>query len=118
MIATINNLPTPWNVIVWILIALAVIGVLVLLYVFRKTPFVKRLLFALVCRAEEIYGSKTGQLKFHEVYLWFSGRCPLLSLFIPESVMKKWIEAAVAKMKQYISDGGSIYEASRAGYVK
>lgn len=101
--SAINALPAPWNTIAWALFTVVILGAIALLVIFRRTPFVKRILFDLVCKAEDMYGSKTGQQKFNAVYIWLCAKFPLLAFFIPESLLNKWIEEAVEKMKAYLA---------------
>lgn len=65
---------------------------------------VSRVLLYLVARAESLYGSKTGTLKFSAVSNWLYAQLPpFISLFLPAEIIDDQIELAVDKLKQYLS---------------
>lgn len=66
---------------------------------------VKQGLLYLVCKAEEVYGSGTGTLKYafvaNEIYKLLPS---LARLFISVDTIDKLIEDAVTEMKKYLSE--------------
>ena len=65
---------------------------------------VKEMLFYLVCKAEELYGSGTGELKYSAVVTWIYEKLPpIVKLLFTTKQIDGYIEAAVLQMKEYLS---------------
>lgn len=65
---------------------------------------VKEMLFYLVCKAEELYGSGTGELKYAAVVTWLYEQLPpIMKLLFTTKQIDAYIEAAVLQMKEYLS---------------
>lgn len=65
---------------------------------------VKEMLFYLVCKAEELYGSGTGELKYSAVVTWIYEKLPpIVKLLFTTKQIDQYIEAAVLQMKEYLS---------------
>lgn len=65
---------------------------------------VEQMLFYLVCKAEEIYGSGTGDLKYSAVVTWIYDRLPtIVKILFSTRQIDKYIEAAVLQMKEYLA---------------
>lgn len=65
---------------------------------------VKEMLFYLVCKAEELYGSGTGELKYSAVVTWIYEQLPpIMKLLFTTKQIDQYIEAAVLQMKEYLS---------------
>ena len=91
---------------VLILIVLFFVVALVFLWYSGKKPVVKKILFALVCRAEQAFGSGTGAAKLGYVFNKFYKEMPfIIRLLIPESTILKWIEEGVQQLKHELSNG-------------
>jgi nucleotide-binding universal stress UspA family protein len=54
--------------------------------------------------AEKTWGSKTGQIKFAEVYTTLKTQFPIITLFMPEQQLKDLIENALADMKKILQN--------------
>ncbi len=86
-----------WLVILVILLAL--IG-LILLYVYRKKPFVKQMIVSFVDEAERLLGAKTGPLKFALVVQWLYPKLPTgIKILISEKRLTAWIEKGVKEVE-------------------
>jgi hypothetical protein len=65
---------------------------------------VKEMLLYLVCKAEELYGSGTGELKYSAVVTWVYEKLPpIMRLLFTTKQIDCYIEAAVLQMKEYLS---------------
>lgn len=65
---------------------------------------VKEMLFYLVCKAEELYGSGTGELKYAAVVTWIYEQLPpIMKLLFTTKQIDAYIEATVLQMKEYLS---------------
>lgn len=65
---------------------------------------VKEMLFYLVCKAEELYGNGTGELKYSAVVTWIYEKLPpIMKLLFTTKQIDQYIEAAVLQMKEYLS---------------
>ncbi len=88
--------------IILLIIVLAVLTALTLLATRGKKQIVYKMLLVLVDEAEEIYGSKTGKLKFSYVLEKVYAILPsTIKIFISYNTLKKWIEKALEEMKEY-----------------
>ena len=89
-----------WSSIVVIVIFLIVILALIKLG-YKK--YVKDIIFYLVIKAEQEFGSKTGQAKFAAVMTWLYDRLPAIVKFIfTKKQISDLIEDGVKRMKEYI----------------
>lgn len=63
-----------------------------------------------VTEAETRYGSQTGQLKLQYAYELATNKFKWLTKLIPYSVFKKWIDEALAVMKDMLTNNKKIAE--------
>lgn len=90
----------------WDSILVVVLFVLACIILIRRgaTAYVKQMLFYLVITAESMYGGGTGDLKYAAVTTWLYEHMPVvLKIFFTAKQVDILIEAAVAKMKEYLS---------------
>ena len=83
-----------------------IVFVVVCVFLLRKgyESKVKEMLFYLVCKAEELYGSGTGELKYSAVVTWIYEQLPpIMKLLFTTKQIDQYIEAAVLQMKKYLS---------------
>lgn len=83
-----------------------IVFVVVCVFLLRKgyESKVKEMLFYLVCKAEELYGSGTGELKYSAVVTWIYEQLPpIMKLLFTTKQIDQYIEAAVLQMKEYLS---------------
>lgn len=84
-----------------------IVFVVVCVFLLRKgyESKVKEMLFYLVCKAEELYGSGTGELKYAAVVTWIYEQLPpIMKLLFTTKQIDAYIEAAVLQMKEYLSN--------------
>lgn len=60
--------------------------------------------------AEAYFGSKTGQLKLRSVYNTFVISRPILAAFISYDKFKKYVDEALKKFEEMLSENGAIKE--------
>ena len=60
--------------------------------------------------AEAYFGSETGQLKLRSVYNVFVLNRPILALFISFDKFSNYVDAALEKFEEMLSDNGKIKE--------
>ena len=63
-----------------------------------------------VAEAEAYFGSETGQLKLRSVYNIFVQDRPILALFISFDKFRNYVDAALEKFEQMLSENGKIKE--------
>lgn len=63
-----------------------------------------------VADAESYFGSETGQLKLRSVYNSFVLQRPILAVFISFDKFKKYVDAALKKFDEMLSENGKIKE--------
>lgn len=80
-------------------VILIILIALVIFVVTSKRSQIKAAALYLVSVAEEEWGSKTGQLKFDQVYATLKSELPIVTLFLTDKVMKDIIEKALVRMK-------------------
>lgn len=98
----IELLKTHWLGLLIVLIA--IIG-LIFLYIFRKKPFVKKMIVSFVDEAEKLLGPKTGPLKLALVIQWLYPKLPTgIKILISEKRLITWIEKGLEEVE-------AIYEA-------
>lgn len=84
-----------------ILVALAFVAVIAFLLVRGKKDIVYKILYSLVNEAEKLYGAGTGKIKFAYVMEKAYALLPaVIKVVITYKTFEKWIEKAVAKMKE------------------
>jgi hypothetical protein len=89
-----------WSSIVTVIIFL--IAILALIKLGYK-KYVKDIVFYLVIKAEQEFGSKTGQAKFAAVITWLYDRLPaIVKLIFTKKQISDLIEDGVKRMKEYI----------------
>lgn len=94
-----------------LLIVLAILAVFIVLALKGKKKIIYKILLVLIDEAEEIYGSKTGKLKFSYVLEKLYAMLPAtIKLFVSYKTLEKWIEKALAEMKEYWKEKAQIAE--------
>lgn len=107
----INNIITFFTtygveIIVVLLVALGI-------YIKAKNLIANNLIEWLVDKvgdAEAYFGSKTGQLKLRSVYDTFVISRPILAAFISYDKFKGYVDAALKKFEEMLSENGAIKE--------
>ena len=100
-----------WGIILAVLICLIFIGVIIYLAVKGKKSIIYKMLYTLVDEAEKLYGSKTGKMKFAFVMEKIYAKLPaIFRVFITYSTLEKWIEKALAEVKEYWAEQATIAE--------
>lgn len=89
------------NPIVTVVILVIIAALITFLVINRKGLLYKAALYA-VSVAEDEWGSKTGQIKFAEVYTYLKTNFPIFTLFFPEKKLAKIIEDALAELKKIL----------------
>ncbi len=93
-----------YNIHTIIFILVCIIG-LILLLRFGSKKQIRAVLLYLVSRAEEEWGGGTGEIKYASVVAAVYERIPTAARFlITERELSRMIEAAVAKMKEYLGE--------------
>ena len=86
---------------------LAVLVLLVALFFLVKKgykKYAKQIVFYLVCKAEEEFGSGTGTLKYAAVTTWLYEKLPAVcKFFFTQKQIDKMIEEAVSEMKEWLN---------------
>ena len=94
-----------------ILVVLAVIAVIVILALKGKKQIIYKMLYILIDEAEELFGSKTGKVKFSYVLGAIYDKLPaIIKVFVTYSTIETWIENALADMKEYWKEQAEITE--------
>ncbi len=84
-----------------LLVVILFIAAMIVLFVTGRKKVVKQILFALVTKAEQEFGSGTGALKKAMVISWIYEKLPaILKLMITEKTLDKWVEDALAYAKE------------------
>jgi len=91
------------NIIVIFVIAIIIIALCLLIYNNRKGIISKAALYA-VAKAEQAWGSKTGKIKFAEVYAYLKNKYPVVTFFISEKKLSDIIEKALQTLKEVLSE--------------
>lgn len=114
MTAILMFLAGNWELLVY---GLAVVIALVLLVVgFIKLPKkvkserVRKNLLLMVLKAEKSMGEGTGEMKLLDVYNKFTGRYPVLSLFITFDNFKKLVDESLETMKATLNKNERLKE--------
>lgn len=88
-----------------IVVVITIIGLLVL-YKLGKKDIVKKIILALVVKAEKTLGSGTGELKYAMVIDAIYNKLPFIIRFLfTKKELDTFIEEAVSKMKELLSKG-------------
>lgn len=83
-----------------VILAIAFIAVLILLYRHGRIEVVKKILFALVSRAEKEFGTGTGELKKAAVIEWIYEKLPkIVTIFITSKEIERLIESVLEYAK-------------------
>ncbi len=83
-----------------LLLVLAFISVLIFLYRHGRIEVVKKILFALVSRAEKEFGAGTGELKKAAVIEWIYEKLPkIVTVFITPKEIERLIESVLEYAK-------------------
>lgn len=94
-----------WHVIIGVILAVLLIAGGIYVKGFKNW-----LVWA-VSEAEATFGSKTGKLKLRYAYELAIERFPVLAKFIPFSLFSKFVDGALAIMRDMIENNKSIAEA-------
>ena len=87
---------------VLLFVVLAILSIFILLALRGKKEIIYKMLLVLVDEAEDIFGAKTGKLKFSYVLEKIYATLPsAIKLFISYKTLEKWIEIALEEMKEY-----------------
>ena len=91
-----------------------IIGAILLIglicYVINQRKSVKEWLFLAVVEAEKALGSKTGRLKLRQVFKEFITLFPIFSKFVTFEKFSKWVDGALAQMKETLKSNSAIQE--------
>jgi len=99
-----NFLISNWDSALVVLIAIVVFFIL---YKRGSVKVLKQTLLYLVIKAEKEYGGGTGELKYSAVVSWLYDKLPsIVRFFITSKQIKKLIENAVIRMKEYLKENG------------
>lgn len=95
------------NPVLCIVIAVIIVALIVYAYKYRQDILKKAALYA-VAKAEEAWGSKTGQIKFSEVYTSLKKKYPFMTFFISEKQLSQIIEDALEYLKTLLKNGAEL----------
>lgn len=95
------------NPVLCIVIAVIIVALIVYTYKYRQDILKKAALYA-VAKAEEAWGSKTGQIKFSEVYTSLKKKYPFMTFFISEKQLSQVIEDALEYLKTLLKNGAEL----------
>ena len=87
-------------------IRVIIIAIIVLIYVNRKDVILKSALY-IVAKVEEEWGSDMGKIKFAEAYTYLKAKYPIITFFLPQTLMTKIIEDALVKLKEILASKAS-----------
>lgn len=87
-----------------VLVILIAIGVLA--YINRKDVILKSALY-IVAKVEEEWGNGMGQVKFAEAYTYIKSKYPIITFFLPASLMEEIIEDALTRLKEILATKAS-----------
>lgn len=93
------------NIIMGVLLAVIIIGGGIYINGFKNW-----LVWA-VTEAETVFGSKTGKLKLRYAYELAIARFPVLAKFIPFNLFSKFVDDALAVMRDMIENNKNIADA-------
>lgn len=82
-------------------VCIIIVAIITLAYMNRKDVLKKAALYA-VAKAEDAWGSKTGQIKFAEVYSFLRTKYPIITFFVSEKALTNIIEKALVTLKEII----------------
>ena len=83
-----------------VLVVLVVIAAIILLYRHGRIEVIKKILFALVSRAEKEFGSGTGELKKAAVIEWIYEKLPkIITVFVTPKEIEQLIETVLEYAK-------------------
>lgn len=89
--------------IIVILIGLSVLG---FLWYIGKKELVFKVVYGLVCKAEKLFGSGTGELKYAYVVAEIYKRLPfIVTIFLTRRQLDSYIESSVQKLKEFLKNG-------------
>ena len=94
------------NPVMTVAILVIIIAIIVLIYVNRKDVILKSALY-IVAKVEEEWGSDMGKIKFAESYTYLKAKYPIITFFLPQTLMTKIIEDALVKLKEILASKAS-----------
>lgn len=104
----INFLLLNWDS---VLVVVVIVGGFIILYRRGKVEVIEKILFALVTRAEEEFGSGTGELKKATVIQWLYERLPkIVTFFITPKEIERLLESVLAYAKERWAANPSLSE--------
>ncbi len=81
------------------------LGVLLVLTYMGQIGVVKKILLSLVIEAEQIYGSRTGKMKYNYVLGKAYSMIPsVVKVFVTEQTISEMLEAAVAYLQELLGE--------------
>ena len=89
-----------------LVILVIIIAVGFLIYINRKDVILKSALY-IVAKVEEEWGSDMGKVKFAEAYTYLKAKYPIITFFLPQTLMTKIIEDALVKLKEILASKAS-----------
>lgn len=95
------------NPVLCIVICIIIIAIVVYLIRYKGDVLQKAALYA-VSRAEAMWGSSTGQIKFAEAYTYIKKKYPFITFFVTEAQLSNLIEKALATLKEIIAAKESV----------
>ena len=88
-----------------VLVVLFFVAFIVLLWKKGKQQAVKSMIYYLVCKAEQQFGSKTGDIKYAAVVTWLYDRLPIIVQWVfTKEEIGNYIEEAVDRLKKYLQE--------------
>lgn len=90
------------NPVMTVVLVVIIAALIVFVVTKRKGLLYKAALYA-VSVAEEEWGSKTGRIKFAEVYTYLKTQFPILTMFLPEQKLTDIIENALSELKKILA---------------
>lgn len=91
----------------WILGLVLIVGAIILFAIKERKNIKHWLLFA-VAAAEKALGSKTGELKLHQVYDAFLTKFPIIGKLVSFNTFKKLVDEALNTLEELIQKNGKI----------
>ena len=99
------------STLILIIAILAVVAFVVFLAVRGKKEIIYKMIYALVCEAEEQFGSGTGKQKFAYVMeKIYAELPPIFKILIDYKTLEKWIEMALAEAKEHWAKKANVTE--------
>jgi hypothetical protein len=91
----------------WLSILLVVCFLVIMLLLWKrgKKEIVRKIIYAMVCKAEQVYGSKTGDVKYAEVWSMIYTKLPWIIRFLfSQKELEKLINDGVKLLKSRLEN--------------